>query len=92
MGCGADWQYLFDTRPDGYKVIAPDLRGHGASTNPSDTYSHRQCARDVAAVLDRMGIDRVKAIGISGGGITLLHLASAQPARVEAMVIVSAPP
>jgi pimeloyl-ACP methyl ester carboxylesterase len=92
MGCGSDWQYIFEKPPDGYKLIAPDLRGHGASTNPSDTYSHRQCAIDVVAVLDRLGIDRVKAIGISGGGITLLHLATSQPSRIDAMVIVSAPP
>jgi pimeloyl-ACP methyl ester carboxylesterase len=43
-------------------------------------------------VLDRLEIDRVKGIGISGGGVTLLHLATAQPSRVESMVIVSAPP
>jgi pimeloyl-ACP methyl ester carboxylesterase len=93
MGCGSDWRYIFnDAPPAGYQLIAPDLRGHGASTNPSDTYSHRQCALDVAAVLDRLGVDRVKAIGISGGGITLLHLATTQPSRIESMVIVSAPP
>src|SRR4030095_9966132 len=31
-------------------------------------------------------------IGLSGGGIVLLHLATAEPARIESMVLVSAPP
>lgn len=92
MGRGADWQYLFDRVPAGHQVIAPDLRGHGGTTNPSGAYSHRRCAEDVTAVLDRLGIDRVRAIGISGGGIVLLHLATAAPGRIASMVLVSAPP
>src|SRR5262249_12917069 len=37
-------------------------------------------------------LERVKAIGLSGGGIMLLHVATAEPARIESMVVVSAPP
>src|SRR5262249_45087915 len=44
------------------------------------------------ALLDSLRIERVKAIGLSGGGITLLHMATARPACLEAMVVVSAPP
>jgi pimeloyl-ACP methyl ester carboxylesterase len=44
------------------------------------------------ALLRHLGIPRVKAIGVSGGGIVLLHLASAHPSVVESMVVVSAPP
>ena len=96
MGCGSDWRYVFTEPPASYRLIAPDLRGHGASThssgNPSGSYSHRQCAQDILALLDHLGISNVKAIGISGGGIVLLHMAIAAPSRVSAMVIVSAPP
>jgi pimeloyl-ACP methyl ester carboxylesterase len=34
----------------------------------------------------------VKAIGLSGGGITLLHMATSEPATLTSMVVVSAPP
>ncbi|RPI51247.1 MAG: alpha/beta fold hydrolase [Acidobacteria bacterium] len=44
MGAGADWQYIFQEPPTGYSLIAPDLRGHGASTNPSNVFSFRQAA------------------------------------------------
>ena len=92
MGSGSDWRYIFREPPASYQVIAPDMRGHGASTPSPDTYSHRQCADDVLALLDHLQIDHVGAIGISGGGITLLHIATTAPARVTAMVLVSAPP
>jgi pimeloyl-ACP methyl ester carboxylesterase len=92
MGCGADWRYIFKEPPAGYRVIAPDLRGHGASTNPSGQFTFRQCALDVHALLRHLGVSRVKAIGVSGGGIVLLHMATAEPASIESMIVVSAPP
>jgi pimeloyl-ACP methyl ester carboxylesterase len=92
MGAGADWKYVFPTDPSGFRVIVPDLRGHGASTNPSGAFTFRQAALDILALLDRIGVEKVKAIGLSGGGITLLHMATLQPARIESMVVVSAPP
>lgn len=92
MGCGADWRYIFNEPPTGYRLIAPDLRGHGASTNPSGSFTFRQCARDVHDLLQHLNVPRVKAIGVSGGGIVLLHMATSEAASVESMVIVSAPP
>jgi pimeloyl-ACP methyl ester carboxylesterase len=91
MGCGADWRYIFKDAPQGYQLIAPDLRGHGASTNPGSSFSFRQCALDVHALLGHLNIPRLKAIGLSGGGITLLHMATAEPTSIESMVLVSAP-
>ena len=92
MGAGADWKYIFEDPPEGYRLIAPDLRGHGATANPSGAFTFRQCALDVLALLRHLGIPRIKAIGLSGGGITLLHVATLQPSAVESMVVISAPP
>lgn len=92
LGCGADWRYIFDGPPPGYRVIAPDLRGHGSSTNPGGGFAFRRCARDVEALLRHLQLPRVKAIGLSGGGIVLLHMATAAPSSIEAMVLVSTPP
>jgi pimeloyl-ACP methyl ester carboxylesterase len=91
MGCGADWHHLFERPPAGYQLIAPDLRGHGASTDPDHAFTFRQCAADLAALLRHLGVPRVKAIGVSGGGLTLLHMATADPALIESMILVSAP-
>jgi len=91
MGSGADWQFIFKEPLAGYRLIAPDLRAHGASTDPSAAFSFRQCALDVRALLRHLGISRVKAIGLSGGGIVLLHMATAEPALIDSMVVISAP-
>jgi pimeloyl-ACP methyl ester carboxylesterase len=92
LGCGDDWRHVFQAPPEGCQLIAPDLRGHGASTNPAGVFTFRQAAADVVALLGRLGLARVKAIGVSGGGITLLHMSTSQPEAVTAMVLVSAPP
>jgi len=92
LGAGTDWQHVFPDDPIGFRVILPDMRGHGRSTNPSGEFTFRQAALDVFALLDRLGIASVKAIGLSGGGITLLHMSTLQPSRIASMVLVSAPP
>jgi pimeloyl-ACP methyl ester carboxylesterase len=92
LGIGADWRHVFPTDPDGFRVIVPDLRGHGRSTNPAGAFTFRQCAADVLALLDHLGGARVKAVGMSMGAKTLLHVATREPDRVAAMVLVSATP
>ena len=68
------------------------MRGHGRSTNPSGEFTHRQSAKDVYALLDQLQIGRFAAMGISAGGATLLHMATSQPDRAEAMVLIGTTP
>jgi pimeloyl-ACP methyl ester carboxylesterase len=91
-GSGDDWQHVFTNPLPGHRILAPDLREHGRSTNPAGTFRFADVARDVFGLLDTLGIDRVKAIGLSAGANTLLHMATQQPARVEAMIHVSGTP
>ena len=92
LGRGADWHDIFGSPPADYRLIAPDLRGHGRSTGAGPVYSFEQSARDAFTLLDHLQIERVKIIGMSGGGISALHMATLAPARVTAMVVISAPP
>lgn len=87
---GQAWKPVLEQFAREYRVILPDLRGHGGSTNPSGEFTHRQSARDVYALLDSLGVKRFKAMGISTGGMTLLHMATGQPERIEAMVLIGA--
>ena len=91
-GSGDDWKHVFADPIEGHRVIAPDLRGHGRSTNPNGVFRFADVARDIFALLDRLGIDRVKAIGMSAGANTLLHMATQQARRVSAMIHVSGTP
>jgi pimeloyl-ACP methyl ester carboxylesterase len=88
--CARGWEPFFESLGAHYRLIVPDLRGHGASTHPSGRFSMRQSARDVIALLDALELPRVKAIGISAGGMTLLHIATQAPERIEAMALVGA--
>jgi pimeloyl-ACP methyl ester carboxylesterase len=89
-GSSGDWEPFLPDFAIEYRLIIPDLRGHGQSTNPSAAFTFRQAALDVFALLDHLGIDQIKAIGMSGGGNTLLHMATQQPGRITAMALVSA--
>jgi pimeloyl-ACP methyl ester carboxylesterase len=91
-GVGANWGLIFKETPAGFQLIVPDMRGHGRSTNPSKEFTFRQLALDVFALLDHLGVERFKAVGMSMGAKTLLHMATQQHARAEAVVLVSATP
>ena len=91
-GSGDDWAHVFAEPLAGYRVIAPDLRGHGRSTNPGGAFTFAAVARDLFALLDQLGVDRVTAIGMSAGANALLHMATQQPSRLEAMIHVSGTP
>ena len=53
-------------------------------------WRHDEAAADMFALLDHLGIETLKGMGVSGGGNVLLHMATKQPERVKAMVLVSA--
>ena len=91
-GSGAGLAQGFKQLSANHKLIIPDLRGHGRSTNPSKQFTFRQAGLDISALLDHLNISECSAIGFSGGGCALLHIAYQQPERVRSMTIVSAAP
>lgn len=72
-----------------YRVLAPSLRGHGDSTNaaaPTDgDYAPAALARDVAALLDHLGVDALHYVGNSLGGLIGYELLRAQPGRLRTL-------
>jgi len=91
-GSSQDWKILVPEWSQNFRLILPDLRGHGRSSVLSKPFRHRDAAADILALLDHLEIDACKGLGISGGGNVLLHLATEQPARIKAMILVSATP
>src|SRR6185437_5831912 len=90
-GCQENWIHAGrDIFMREYTLIKPDARGHGRTNNPQNTVTHRQCALDTLGLLDYLGIKKCRAIGLSMGGNILLHMATLQPYRIGAMVLVSA--
>lgn len=74
----------------GFRVIAPDLRGHGRSAW-TETYALEDFEQDLIALLDTLKLDRVSLVGHSLGGHLALRLAVRMPTRVDRLVIEAAP-
>lgn len=89
-GCTQDWSGSISALSANFQLILPDMRGAGRSSILTKPFRHDDSATDVLALLDHLGIKEFKGLGISGGGNVLLHLATRQPDRVKAMVLVSA--
>lgn len=70
-----------------YSFVGLDHRGHGGGLPISGPFTIADCADDVVAVLDELGIDRVVVCGYSLGGPVGLHLALARPDRVAGLVL-----
>lgn len=89
-GSGAWWDTLLPDFAALYTVVVPDLPGHGHSEGPAGQYRYTEVAADLYGLMDALGVDRFRAVGYSAGGILLLHMATQQPNRLEAMALVSA--
>ena len=86
------WREQMEALSRNYRVIAPDLRGHGETTVTSQPATMEEMARDVVALLDKLGIERVTLCGLSMGGYVTLALYRRFPLRVRALVLADTRP
>ncbi|HWT22792.1 MAG TPA: alpha/beta hydrolase [Solirubrobacteraceae bacterium] len=89
---GPMWEPLLPHLTDGFRVIVPDSRGHGRSTNPGGTLSYAQLADDVAALIAALGLRRPLLAGYSDGGQVALELGVRHPGAAGALVAAAAHP
>jgi pimeloyl-ACP methyl ester carboxylesterase len=75
----------------GLRVIAPDMRGFGASDRPEavDDYRIGRAVADLVAVLDALGVERARVVGHDWGAAVAWLLAAIHPGRVERLVALS---
>jgi 3-oxoadipate enol-lactonase/4-carboxymuconolactone decarboxylase len=71
-----------------YRVIRPDLRGHGLTTVTPGPYAIDALARDALGVLDALGVEAAHVAGISIGGMIAQSLAAQAPQRVKRLALV----
>ena len=89
-GNGED-HHLFDTEirqlvDAGYKVYAPDSRGHGAN-EPLSEYHYSDMAEDMFGFIKTLGLDKPVLYGHSDGGILGLMLEISHPGTLGALAI-----
>jgi 3-oxoadipate enol-lactonase len=70
-----------------FRVVRYDTRGHGASPVPLGPYTIDDLAKDLVALLDRLGIERAHLVGLSLGGMTAMRVAARNPERVDRLVL-----
>jgi lipase len=81
-GFGRRFRRLAEEKLGDYRVLAPDLRGHGASSwDPPWTLSTQ--VADILETLDAEGVERAAFVGHSYGGRLILELAALDPDRVD---------
>jgi 3-oxoadipate enol-lactonase len=72
---------------EGYRRIAPDLRGMGQSDAPDLGYGMAIYAADLAALLDALGIDEVILCGLSMGGYIAFEFLRNWRSRVRGLIL-----
>ena len=87
------WDHVAAALTDRYRVIVPDLRGHGESSwVPVPQYTWQLFRDDALRLMDALGLSQVVLCGHSLGGRVAYMLASQHPERVTRLVIVEADP
>lgn len=83
---GLNWFQAFDALRPHFRVIAPDLRGHGRGIRSRRRFRIADCADDLAALLDHLEAGPVIAVGYSLGGPVSQMLWRRHPHHVEGLV------
>lgn len=71
----------------GFRVIIPDLAGHGSSSPILAPMNPKALAQDVLALLDELKVERANCCGLSLGGMVAIEAAAAQPDKFDRLVI-----
>jgi pimeloyl-ACP methyl ester carboxylesterase len=88
--------YIEDMKPQifalsqTYLVIAPDSRGHGRTSDSDQPLSYELMAKDIIALMDLLGLEKVHVVGHSMGGTIGLELAINFPEHVDRLVTIGA--
>jgi pimeloyl-ACP methyl ester carboxylesterase len=83
---------LIDVFASACDVVTHDQRGLGATSAPPGPYTMAQYAADAAALLDHLGWERCRVVGISFGGMVAQEFAVTLPERVERLALLCTSP
>jgi pimeloyl-ACP methyl ester carboxylesterase len=84
------WLPLITELSDRHTVIAPDLRGFGQSSTPSDGYTKAAMAQDIHALVKGLNYDHIRLVGHDIGLMVAYAYAAQYPAEVDRLVLMEA--
>ena len=90
-GSSSNWRRIAKALSDHHRVLSVDLRNHGGSPWTA-TMSYAEMAEDVAALIDRLDLDRPSVLGHSMGGKVAMTLALTDAPRVGRLIVVDIAP
>jgi pimeloyl-ACP methyl ester carboxylesterase len=88
-GSSDTWQAVVPELARHYRVIAPDLLGHGQSAKPRTDYSLGAFAAGLRDLLDELGITRATIVGHSLGGGVAMQFLYQHPEYCQRLILVS---
>lgn len=88
-GSSQTWRAVIPELSKRYRVIAPDLLGHGESAKPRSDYSLGAFAVFLRDLLDELGISRVTVVGQSLGGGVAMQFVYQHPDYCQRLVLIS---
>ena len=89
LASSANWYDLVSPLlQNNYRVIAPDQRGHGRTTQARSGYDWQTLSSDAVGLLDQLGIQRAAVLGHSWGGNVAINVAADAPGRTDALVMI----
>lgn len=86
------WREQTEALSASYRVITPDLRGHGETSVTDDPAMMDEMARDVAALMDELEIKRAAIGGLSMGGYVAFSFYRRFPLRVRSLILADTRP
>ena len=88
LGTSAEvWTPIVAALAPQFRVLRPDMRGHGSTPATTGPYTIPQLAQDVLALLDALKLDRVALVGLSIGGLIAQQIAATAPTRIAALIL-----
>lgn len=89
LASSANWYDLLAPRLSSqFRVIAPDQRGHGQTTQASTGYDWHTLSSDVVGLMDFLNISSAPLLGHSWGGNVAINVAALHPDRVSSLVMI----
>ena len=89
-GCAETWEYQINHFALNYRVIVPDLRGHGQSDAPYTHYTMQELVDDLHNIVETLDVpEKFILVGHSFGGSVCVEYANAHPDRLEKLVLIA---